>query len=305
MKGWSVSDLRVKKGSATVSGTEMTTKGPTEVDATLVASVEDVRSVISSQGQIVKLLGGVYPFRATELAVRADVTSEKNDIHVSLTLRLPKGMVAYANTLKGVKSHYMDGEHRKGVLAYSTWEKNKTKASAEVTLTYRFRPFVAFRMAVLPVGIIYAAALLTVGISMTGVSIYGGYALARLALLAANASLFVTVAEIQTGMGTRSLMGAIKVAAWAFIALTVLQVTYPETLQLLGFNIFDLVLKATDLWIAAAVIISTLIYPFVSEQRKLDSIIQLFVLGVAALVIVRFCLSPPIPLAEGLFHLRF
>lgn len=303
-EGWSVSDLRTKMGDATASERAIITKGPTEFQGTLIASAKYPKALVPVGGRFVRLLGGVYPFRATEMEIDACATSKENDIHLSLNLRLPSGLVAYARIFKGVRSHFLDGEQRKSVLAYSTWEQSRNNVKVELGITYRFKPFVAFRMAVLPVAIIYAVALLTVGISMTGISIYGGFALARLALLAANATLFATVAEIPTGMGTRSLMGELKVAAWAFIALTVLQVTYPDLLRLLGFNIFDLVLKATDLWIAAAAIISTLIYPFVSEQRKLDSSVQFFVFGVAILAIARFYLTPPIPLAEALYHLQ-
>jgi hypothetical protein len=282
----------------------MVVEGSAKFEATLLAKSGDLKDLEGPRSLLVTALAGVYPFRATRLTIETNVRSEGNDVYVSLNLRLPRGLVAYAGTFKGVKSHYMDGEHRKGFLAYSTWQEGKDSADAQLGLTYRFKPFVAFRMAVLPISVIYAASLLTVGISIAGVSIYAEPSLARLALLAANASLFTAVAEIQTGLGTRSLMGELKVTAWTFIALTVLQVTYPDALKLLGFNIFDLILKGTDLWVIAAVVISAFVYPFISEQRKLDSIISLIVLIVVVVAIARFLILPPMSLAEALFRLR-
>lgn len=266
-------EIRVNKDSMKL----LTNKETYEAKFTIVLSPLSNEKILKTNNIIWKIIGDFYPFIASELEIPLIILSSNNEINLVVNLILPSNMIPYGGTWKGFKSETRLGEVSESRMMYSGYAGGKGEINTLFGLTFRFRPFIAFQKAVLPIAIIYATALITQVISgVSSISIQWEIynitvhsdILFKLLQLLVNTFFFTRISKIPIGIQTRSLLQGLKIISWSFIGLLVLQVSYPHILPVLGINLFDLILKASQLWLVASTIISILIYPYVWKERS-------------------------------------
>lgn len=284
--------------------------GEAEFELTLSSTREMSEQLRVSKGKdfVWKIIGSFYPFIAQRLELPITIKSSGNRINLNVNLVLSSNMIPYGGSRRGFESQssHKDGKFR--IFSGSASGENEVIRSFCVTM--RFAPFFAFREALSPVVMIYTAALVTQVIrritalslqwEFLSVSIEPSTVFSLLQMIV-NAYLFIRISKIRVGIvGTRCLLTALKVAAWTFMGLLIMNATYPSSLAILGFNIFDFILKGAQIWIITIIVISLFVYPYVADETKRTHVMSILMVVALVLSVCVTVLLPTLHTASDL-----
>ncbi len=292
--GWTISSSRFLKNpeSARIIGDNIdfsTEKTSWEAEFELLLSptkeTSDKLQVSKGKDFVWKIVGNFYPFIARKLQLPIGIRSSRNKINLNVNLVLSSNMIPYGGKV-GIDSQGNLKDEKLQMFSGNASGQHEVNHLLSVTL--RFAPFFAFRKSLSPIVLIFAAALITQVLQkITSLSMKWEFfditvePIVALSLLqmTVNVYLFLRVSKIEVGIvGTRSFLVALKVMAWSFMGLLTLNAAYPSSLAVLGFNIFDLILKGSQIWVIATIVISLFIYPYVSDEAKRTHIISIITL---------------------------
>jgi hypothetical protein len=282
----------------------------TEFELLLTMSSEMGKQLKVSKGKdyMWRIVGNYYPFIAQKFELPLVIRSPKNKINLTVNLVLEDKMIPYGGSKTGFEqqSSLRDGKFH----LWSGTISGEGEVSRNFGATIRFAPLFAFREALSPAAFIYAAGLITQvlqGIKamsleweFLNVSIEPTIALTLLQMIV-NVYLFLRISKIKVDIvGTRSLLTALKVGAWAFMGLLIVNATYPGLLAALGFNIFDLILKATHVWIVIATLVSLFVYPYIRQESRRSHILSAAIVLAIVLSILYTTALPQLSTASHL-----
>lgn len=255
----------------------------------------------------------LYPFAANKIEIPVRVKSPSNEINLTVNVVLPSHIISYAigDARKGFESTHSLEEDKYWL--FSGHKSAKDDVSKTFEMTLRYKPFISFRKAVTPTVIIYAAALIMQIISglssvsfqwqIFGVTMESSIPFKLLQFIT-NVFFFTRISKISVGMNTRCLLQFLRILAWFFIGLLTVHVAYPEILLVIystfGLNIFDLVLKFSQIWIIASVAVSLLIYPYIENAEKRANYTSFILVVLLIISIVWWVLLPPLGIAEDI-----
>lgn len=262
-------------------------------------------------GGVVRRLGTSFPFVANELVLH--VTSRGEPLVAAMQLTLPRGAIAFSERTHGLVDTYVEG----GSADTPRFSGVVGDGKAPLRLHLRYRPFTALRLMTAPVLILTTALLLDFALALERLDAldaadqagWRADPLVVLGVLVVNVGAFFSLARLPGGSTTRSLLGTLRVAGWAF--LVVLTVAFRQRLPLdeglltWGLDVVLVGFCAIALWAGA---VAALIYPYAWEREAREGWIgALLVLSVAGVVLVAVAkgagLLPAMDLAQNLARL--
>jgi len=285
-------------------------RGETEFELMLSPTPEMSKRFQVSKGKnfVWKIVGSFYPFIARKLELPITIKSSGSKINLNVNLVLSNNMIPYGGGGSGFSSQ---SSHEDGKLRmFSGAASGENKVTKSFRSIIRFTPFFAFREALYPVVLIYTAALITQVLrrittlslqwEFLSVSIEPSIAFSLLQMIV-NVYLFIRISKIKVGIvGTRCLLTALKVAAWAFMGLLILNATYPSSLAILGFNVFDLILKSAQIWIITIIFVSLFVYPYIADEAKRTHLMSIMMVIALISSVCVTALLPPLHTALDL-----